>query len=218
MITLESVASSIYGTKIRIVLRHKGIGALVGEGAPVAVPCAAMPVLVDGERRMTDADAMVDYLDKLRPLPAMLPDRTEAQGRERALSIFLNVRLEPAITALATLVAQDDPRLDEILTGGEAVSATLEAMAKMVDRRGRKRGGNAAPTLRTDAVPLLLGDCGYPAAFAWVDALDDAYDLKITWPGAVRAYAVMLEERAAVAEAMGPCRAAIREWIAMQKG
>jgi len=218
MITLHAVPSSIYGAKVRIVLRHKGLGALVGEGMSVAVPCAAEPVLVNADLELTDTEAMVDYLDTLRPLPAMVPDTPETQGRERALSIFLNVRLEPAITALATLLVQDAPRLDDVLAQGEVVSATLEAMAKMVDRRGRKRGGNAAPTLRSEAVPLLLGDCGYPAAFAWIDALDEAYVLKIVWPGAVRAYALMLEERAAVAETMGPCRAAIREWIEAQKG
>ena len=167
-----------------------------------------MPVLMDDTLKVTQSRAIAEYLEETYDSPSMLPADRRARAKARELSDFLDTRLEPAIAAFAAKPAQAQ----------EAVTAALAVLAVLVDRRRyERRGGVMSLTLRSPTVPLLLGDCGYPAACAWIEALGAARGLEIVIPGAVRAYLDMLEQVDAVAQIMVSCRAAIKDCIATQE-
>jgi len=62
--------------------------------------------------------------------------------------------------------------------------------------------------------PLMLGDCGFPATAAWIDALDTALDLGIDWPDTMRAYRQRLHGIAAVEAELETYQPTVRDWLA----
>jgi len=214
MLILYDVPSSIHGAKTRIILRHKGLEWAEGEpgdgeGRRDMVPSSVIPVLVDDTLKVTQSRAIAEYLEETYRSPPMLPEERRARAKARELSDFLDTRLVPALSALAE--SGVGPQV------GEAVRTELNVLAMLVDRRNReRRSGKRALLLRSESIPLLLGDCGYPAACAWIEGLAGARGFDIVLPGAVRAYIDMLEALDPVAQTMAPCRAAMQEWIAAQ--
>ncbi len=215
MIILHDAPSSIHGAKIRIILHRKGLDWSEGDAGDLcaktgAKPFATMPVLIDEALKITQPGAMAEYLEDICRAPSMLPDDLRARAKARELSDFLDTRLVPAVCALAGS-GQD------ATDAGNAVTAELAGLAALVDRRRyQRRGSRRPPPLRSESVPLLLGDCGYPAACAWIETLSEARGLDIEIPGAVRAYLDMLEAMEAVSRTMAPCRTAMQDWIAAQ--
>lgn len=214
MLILYDVPSSIHGAKTRIILRRKRLDWSEGDSADIqgeaaGVPSSFMPVLVDDALEVRQSRAIAEYLEETYRSPSMLPDDRRARAKARELSDFLDTRLVPAVSALAA--GHAGAQL------GDAVTAELGTLAALVDRRGyKRRGGDRSLSLRSTSIPLLLGDCGYPAACAWIEALSEARGLAIVVPGAVRAYLDMLEEIDAVAQTMASCRVALRDWITAQ--
>ncbi len=214
MLILYGAPSSIHGAKTRIILRRKGLDWSEGDSGDLpqkwdAVPSADIPILVDDMLKVTQSRAIAEYLEETYPSPSMLPDDVSARAKARELSDFLDTRLVPAVSALAADHA--DARLVSI------VMMELGVLATFVDRRTSKRHGvRRSLPLRSAAVPLLLGDCGYPAACAWIMALSKVRSLNIVLPGAVQAYLDMMQEVEAVSQTMETCHAAIQEWITAQ--
>jgi glutathione S-transferase/maleylpyruvate isomerase len=223
MLTLYNTPVSVYGIKTRILLRHKGLkreehlppGGYGSAAYKQVVPSGNVPALIDGNLLIADSEAIAEYIEERYPDPAMMPPGIEERAKARELSRFHDTRLEPEVRVLFRLVSTERHDATLAATQAEAINARLAQLARMVDRRGKERGGNG-PSLRSEAVPLLLADCGYPATFAWIDALDGALDLGIVWPGAVSAYRWMLDEQPAVSETMASYGTVIRKWIAEQ--
>ncbi len=223
MLTFYNTPVSIYGIKTRILLRHKGLkrdeqlppGGYGSAAYKQVVPSGNVPALIDGDLLIADSEAIAEYIEERYPDPPMMPTGLAERAKTRELSRFHDTRLEPEVRALFRIVSptRHDPAHAENQT--KAINARLAQLAVMVDRRGKERGGSGAP-IRSKELPLLLADCGYPATFAWIEALDGALDLGIEWPGAVSAYRWMLEEQDAVSATMARYGKVIREWIAEQ--
>jgi maleylacetoacetate isomerase len=58
-------------------------------------PQALVPVLVDGEHRMTQSLAIIEYLDELHPEPALLPQEPLARQRVRSLAQIVASDIHP---------------------------------------------------------------------------------------------------------------------------
>ncbi len=223
MLTLYNTPVSVYGIKTRILLRHKGLkreeqlppGGYGSAAYKKVVPSGNVPALIDDGLLIADSEAIAEYIEERYPDPPMMPTGLAARAKARELSRFHDTRLEPEVRALFRVVSPNRHDAVHAARQAEAINARLGQLAILVDRRGQERGGSG-PSLRSDAVPLLLADCGYPATFAWIDALDSALDLSIDWPGAVSAYRWMLDEQDAVSVTMAGYGAVIREWIAKQ--
>ena len=55
-------------------------------------PAGIVPVLIDGDIRLTQSLAIIDYLDRAYPVPRLIPD--EPAGRARALEIAQTIACE----------------------------------------------------------------------------------------------------------------------------
>jgi maleylacetoacetate isomerase len=103
MIKLYSFFNSSTSYRVRIALALKGIpydyaavnlrSGEQGDSAYRALsPAGIVPVLIDGDIRLTQSLAIIDYLDRAYPVPRLIPD--EPAGRARALEIAQTIACE----------------------------------------------------------------------------------------------------------------------------
>lgn len=226
MLTLYNVPVSIYGVKVRILMRHKGLlwdetvppGGYGSAAYKQVVPSGNVPALVDEDLLLADSEAIAEYLEERHPDPAMLPGDIALRAKTRELSRFHDTRLEPEVRALFKMTAPEQQGRLAIERQSRAINDRLAQLALMVDRRRRNRrqagqNGEAAATA-THCLPLTLGDCGFPGTCAWIEEMTGPLGLEIEWPGAVRAYLARLQEQTAVSVELGIYRPVIAAWIA----
>ncbi|AXA84734.1 maleylacetoacetate isomerase [Lysobacter oculi] len=107
-LTLYSYWRSSAAYRVRIGLNLKG---LVYETRPVHLvrdggeqhaedyralnPQELVPMLVDGERRITQSLAILEYLDEVFPKPALLPADARGRARVRSLAMLIACDIHP---------------------------------------------------------------------------------------------------------------------------
>lgn len=117
MLTLYSIPHSLYCCKTRVLLRAKGLtweecappGGATSPGYRALFPFGNLPGIVDDGFALSDSEAIAEYIEETRPLPALLPVAAQARARVREKSRFHDTRLEPALRGLFPLVANPDP-------------------------------------------------------------------------------------------------------------
>ncbi len=193
MLKLYAIPVSLYCAKLRIVLRHKGLdwqevpppGGYGSAEYKALVPAGNLPALRHDDLLLSDSEAIAEYLNELHPDPAMLPDRVDLRAKARERSRFHDTRLEPALRAVFREIPAASRDQDAILEGGKVLSRHLETLSRLL----------------TDAPPegeLWLGDCGFAISFEWIDALEAAIGLRVTWPETVLSYRSALRMHPAV--------------------
>jgi maleylacetoacetate isomerase len=58
-------------------------------------PQGLVPVLIDGDRRLTQSLAIIEYLDETHPQPPLLPEEPVARARVRALALEIACEMSP---------------------------------------------------------------------------------------------------------------------------
>lgn len=58
-------------------------------------PQGLVPVLIDGERTLTQSLAIIEYLDETHPQPPLLPQGAAARARVRALALAIACEMSP---------------------------------------------------------------------------------------------------------------------------
>jgi maleylpyruvate isomerase len=58
-------------------------------------PQGLVPVLIDGERTLTQSLAIIEYLDETHPRPPLLPQEPGARARVRALALEIACEISP---------------------------------------------------------------------------------------------------------------------------
>ncbi len=106
MLELYTYFRSSAAFRVRIALNHKG---LEWEPAVIWLPDdehrgdayrrvnvqGLVPTLVDGELRLNQSLAIIEYLDETRPGPKMLPDDAAGRARVRSLSLLVACDIHP---------------------------------------------------------------------------------------------------------------------------
>lgn len=164
---------SAYCCKLRLALALKGLD--VAEVAPpggyasaayrAIVPQGTIPALVDGDFVLTESDAIIEYLDETGVGRPIIPQEPKARARVRAISRFIDTRLEPSARALFPLVGGVAPVPEAIR------AAVVRNLAMLGQLAGQ------GPYLAGDAPGLP--DCGFWAVHAVLDALDRALGLDL---------------------------------------
>lgn len=106
MLTLYTYFRSSASFRVRIALNLKGLSwepAVVwlpaGEQAAAPLrsvnPQGLVPTLVDGEHRVSQSLAIIEYLDETRPGPKLLPSDPLARARVRSLSLLVAAEIHP---------------------------------------------------------------------------------------------------------------------------
>jgi glutathione S-transferase len=86
-------------------------------------PFAHVPVLVDGDFRVIESLAILDYLEAKFPTPALLPKQPQTLAQVRMVQM---VALNELLPAVAKLLIQDEPDLSYAYTRTHASLSFLE--------------------------------------------------------------------------------------------
>jgi maleylacetoacetate isomerase/maleylpyruvate isomerase len=92
--------------RVRIALALKGLAydyraVHLAKGEQLQAPFAALasarlvPLLVDGEQRVSQSLAIIEYLDETHPQPPLLPREPAARARVRALALDVACEIHP---------------------------------------------------------------------------------------------------------------------------
>lgn len=147
--TFFATPVSVYSCKLRVGLALKGLdwsevlppGGYRSAEYRAIVPQGTVPALVHGGFVLAESDAILEYLDEIGAGDSLLPGGPHGRARLRALSRFIDTRLEPAARALFPFVGgapvPEVPR--------DALLRHLETLAQMAGP-GPYLGGEA-PTL-----------------------------------------------------------------------
>lgn len=195
MLQIYTIPVSLYGAKLRILLRYKRLewqeipppGGYGSDEYKRHVPSGNLPALRDGDLLIADSEAIAEYLEETHPDPTLLPGDAAARARARERGRFHDTRLEPAVRALFPyLPGRATPPDGFIASQTTAIEARLVQLARMLEADA----GRA----------LTLGDCGLPITFAWLDALGPRMGFELDWPVPIMAYRDRLAAHEAVAE------------------
>jgi glutathione S-transferase len=128
-------ALSPFVRKVRVVIAEKGLTAAYKPVFPqaddaefkAASPLGKIPALQDGEFKLADSSAIVHYLEKKHPTPAILPAKTEDYGRAiwfdefsdtslvaSAGKVFFNIVVKKMMGAEPDLAAVETALRDEL--------------------------------------------------------------------------------------------------------
>lgn len=110
--TLYATPVSVYSCKVRIGLALKGLewaevpppGGYGSAQYRAIVPQGTVPALGHGGFVLAESDAILEYLDEIGAGDPLLPGGPRGRARLRALSRFIDTRLEPAARALFSFV------------------------------------------------------------------------------------------------------------------
>ncbi|MEM8686140.1 MAG: glutathione S-transferase family protein [Pseudomonadota bacterium] len=208
---IYTIPPSLYGAKLRIVLRHKGLrweevlppGGYGSDEYKKIVPTGNIPALVEGDLLLADTEAIAEYLNEKHPDPPMLPQDLVHRAKARQLSRFHDTRLEPEVRKLFWHVSPQsrDPALNAAQE--KEINARLEQIARVLPDR-----------LDAFGDLLTLGDCGFPITRVWITALSEALAITVHWPEAFDAYFAALERHEAVRAEVADYRPIIANWVA----
>lgn len=207
-LALYATPMSVYCCKLRLALALKGLslpeiappGGYTSAAYRAIVPQGTIPALVQGDVVLAESDAIVEYLDEIGAGRTLMPRDPMARAKARALSRFIDTRLEPSVRALFPLVGGVDP----------VPEALRSILLRNLDTLERLSGDG--PYLAGDTPGLP--DCGLWAVSIVLAALDGALGLELPQP----AKAGTGDALPVTAPLIADYRAQMAGWVASKGG
>ena len=213
MLNFYALPVSTYCTKVRIVLRLKGIefeehpplgGNYANEEWRAFMPPGSIPAIEHDGFKLFDSEAIVEYLDELVPEPPMRSTDLQIRARQRAFAQFHNTRLEPVVRKLFPLVkAHSNSSADDQPAQLQSEFSTqLVSLCKATDFDPYIGGSE-----------ITLADCGYPATIRMGQDILTGLAASVTLPGEVTRWLAALEQNPVIANEVAKNRQAVSQWL-----
>ena len=178
MMILYDLPISSYGCKTRILLRHKNlnwksVAPPDGYGSRAycqIIPAGTIPALDDNGFKLSESEAIAEYINEIAPTPAMLPTDVKDRAIARSLSRFHDTRIEPLLRAYFSQVAPANRDQVFIQENANLLQTRFDQLARMV---------TPAPFLCGSA--LGLADCGFVPSFAILNRLQPLLGFPFSW-------------------------------------
>lgn len=213
-LTLYGIAVSSYVAKVRLALRLKGIaftevpppGGYGSAEYRAIVTAGSVPAIVHDGFALHESEAILEYLEDVFPAPALRPADARTRAWHRAIALFHDTRLEPAVRATFPLVAPapDAARLAE---AAKAWQERLDKLAELV-----------APAPFLGGAGIALGECGYPTTLMMGARIFEALGVSVAEPAIISHWRAAFDAHPVAAENTAYCRAALDSWIAGKLG
>ena len=208
---LHATAMSLYCAKTRILLRHKGIdfrevppkGGYGSDRWRRLAPAGNLPALEHAGVLIADSEAIAEYLEEIRPEPAMLPEAPALRALVRQRGRFHDTRLEPALRALFGWLRPG-------AAAGGPGQGLIEALQQRLGQLGQLLEMEEG---RLEEGRLWLGDCGFAASFPWIDAVERRAGRPLDWPERAAGYRRRLGDVPAVVDEYAVYGPAVAGWL-----
>ena len=211
MMILYDLPISSYGCKTRILLRHKNlqwqsVAPPDGYGSPAycqIIPAGTIPALDNNGFKLSESEAIAEYINEIAPTPAMLPTDVKDRATARSLSRFHDSRIEPVLRAYFSQVAPTNRDAGFIQDNAKLLQTRFDQLARMV---------TPAPFLYGRA--LGLADCGFVPSFAILNRLQPLLGFSIQLAESLRTYETSLANHPSVKDELADYYDAFDSWVA----
>ena len=209
MITLYNVSVSNHGSKILVILTHKGLEWTetpppdgYGSAAYKAImPAGTVPAIGHDGMNLSDSAAIAAYLDEMFPAPPMLPDNPQKRAAAREIAHFHDSRIEPILRSYFSQISPANRDAALIATNATLLQTRLNDLAIL-----------AAPAPLMTGNNLGIADCGFVASFAIIALLQDVLDLPVRLPPSIADYASALAAHPSVMNEHARYQGALGAW------
>ncbi|MGI9332694.1 MAG: glutathione S-transferase family protein [Gammaproteobacteria bacterium] len=207
---LYALPVSTYSAKVRIALGVKAIDYEMvpppgGYSTPTymaIVPLGTIPALRDGDFCLSESDVLIEYLEETHPEPTLLPGGPAERARQRFLSRYHDVWLEPQLRG--TFAHVDPAHRDEA-----ALAALLDRYQERVD----KLEALIEPRPYMISEQIGMADCAFPATFTLADLLLPVLGREARYGPKVEAWRDTVYAHPTVKQVTDESRAATLEWM-----
>ena len=211
MITLYNVPVSNYGSKIRVILTHKGVEWTetpppdgYGSAAYKAImPAGTVPAISHDGMKLSDSAAIAAYLDEMFPVPPMLPNDPKARAAAREIAHFHDSRIEPILRSYFSQISPANRDTELIASNATLLQTRLDDLTML-----------AAPAPLMTGDDLGIADCGFVASFGIISLLQDVLDLPVRLPAPISDYASALAAHPSVRKEHARYQNVLGEWAA----
>jgi len=212
---LYGVPMSTYVARVRIALTYKSIP--FEEREPVdgysssayrkLVPMGSIPALVDDNFVLSESAAIVEYLEEIAPVPALLPDTPRDRARARALTSIHDGWIEPRLRALYPLLGsntqQSTTHTDQAKRSVDDLIDRLNRFDNLID-----------PSPFAAGAALSVADCAWSTTLLQIELLLNALKIDFQYTKNIQNWRLQMDNHAAFAPSIGVCREAMTGWIA----
>ncbi|HHP7243895.1 MAG TPA: glutathione S-transferase family protein [Elainellaceae cyanobacterium] len=136
-------------------------------------PFHHVPVVVDGDFRIIESLAILDYLEATYPVPSLVPQNPQAIARMRMVQMVTIHELTPKLAALVRV--GENPESDQAII--QHVTNVLDFLTEQLGDAAYFGGEHLslADVTAGATLPLLhrlgVGFAGHPAIAAWFDRI-----------------------------------------------
>lgn len=208
---LYAIPVSTYSAKVRIALGIKNIkyemvsppGGYSSPEYKAIVPIGTIPGLKDGDFVTSESEVITEYLEDKYPDPTLLPGDAEQRARQRFLSRFHDIWLEPHLRA--TFAHVDPANRDEAALNNclDSYQARLEQMESLIDPDPYFAGKN-----------IGLADCAFPATFTLADIMLPHFGREPSYGPRLQAWQAAAYAHPVVKQVTDESRQATLDWMA----
>ncbi|MBX2836115.1 MAG: glutathione S-transferase family protein [Gammaproteobacteria bacterium] len=95
-------------------------------------PQGQVPFLIDGELSMGESSVILEYLDEMYPMPAMVPQHAIDRAESRWMILFHNSDLAPVLSSLFLEIGKINPDKERLASLKEIMFSTLDMVEARV--------------------------------------------------------------------------------------
>ncbi|MGI9317695.1 MAG: glutathione S-transferase family protein [bacterium] len=213
MITFYALPLSAYCTKVRIVLRIKRVpfdesipdgGHYSSDAYRRHMPPGSIPAIEEGEFKLFDSEAIVEYLEDVYPEVSMRAVEPKQRARQRALAQFHNTRIEPRVRTLFPIVKGSKEQRDK-----DVVTEALAAFNAELD----KLDNLIQPEPFIGGTHPCLADCGFPATIRMGQDVLEELGSELKLNSKIEDWLAAMESHPVIGEEVNKNRLAVNEWV-----
>lgn len=210
MLNFYSSSTSTYCVKVRIALdtkrvRYKTLTPPGGHGATEyqkIVPMGTIPAIQDGTFILSESDTLIEYLEDKYPEPTLFPGNAKDRGRQRFLSRFHDLWLEPH---LRNTFIDNSPSMLSPQKLTEHINNYQERLSQL-DTLIEPKPFMASKT-------ISIADCAFPGTFTFADILLPYLGHKPEYGPNLQAWREVAYSYPAIKNATDKSRMATLEWM-----